>query len=231
MEREGGGEGEGEGVEQQLRQRNTELLRGQDHLNRRCKVLQAQNKALERSDRKLKEDVVRLSMQVTKLRGAQEKYRDVQATLAQHESSIAKLTRERDRLREKTKAQSARILELEAATKGLAKTQEANLSLQQRVDYLSGKDLAARSAADLNDLLTHFSDGLARVSATLTSTLERERKAMAERRNCKICFDREIQVLLLPCSHYVACEACSRECSRCPICRRPVSERRGVFTS
>ncbi|XP_015612541.1 uncharacterized protein [Oryza sativa Japonica Group] len=36
---------------------------------------------------------------------------------------------------------------------------------------------------------------------------------------CRICFERDICIVLLPCRHYVLCEACSDKCRSCPICR------------
>uniref|UniRef100_A0A0E0ES32 RING-type domain-containing protein n=1 Tax=Oryza meridionalis TaxID=40149 RepID=A0A0E0ES32_9ORYZ len=36
---------------------------------------------------------------------------------------------------------------------------------------------------------------------------------------CRICFERDICIVLLPCRHYVLCEACSDKCQSCPICR------------
>ena len=47
---------------------------------------------------------------VTKLKGAQEKFSDVQATLSKQEQMATKLSRERDRLREKVTAWDARWL-------------------------------------------------------------------------------------------------------------------------
>ncbi|KAL8035236.1 hypothetical protein ABFS82_12G081300 [Erythranthe guttata] len=42
---------------------------------------------------------------------------------------------------------------------------------------------------------------------------------------CRVCFDEHINVVLLPCRHYVLCSTCCVKCKRCPICRVHVEER------
>ena len=47
---------------------------------------------------------------------------------------------------------------------------------------------------------------------------------------CKICFDRPIDVLLMPCKHLVCCQKCGAFSSTCPICRGRVGGRIQVYT-
>ena len=46
---------------------------------------------------------------------------------------------------------------------------------------------------------------------------------------CKICMDRPIEVLLLPCKHLVCCQVCGALSSTCPVCRGPVRENIRVY--
>ncbi|KAL3512290.1 hypothetical protein ACH5RR_025007 [Cinchona calisaya] len=46
---------------------------------------------------------------------------------------------------------------------------------------------------------------------------------------CRICFEGEISVVLLPCRHRVLCSACSDKCKKCPICRVAVAEHLPVY--
>ncbi|CAA0825599.1 Transmembrane Fragile-X-F-associated protein [Striga hermonthica] len=46
---------------------------------------------------------------------------------------------------------------------------------------------------------------------------------------CRVCFDEHINVVLLPCRHYVLCSSCCEKCKRCPICRVYVEERLLVY--
>ncbi|KAM3328318.1 hypothetical protein P3S68_033010 [Capsicum galapagoense] len=36
---------------------------------------------------------------------------------------------------------------------------------------------------------------------------------------CRICFEEQINVILLPCRHHVLCSTCCDKCKKCPICR------------
>lgn len=46
---------------------------------------------------------------------------------------------------------------------------------------------------------------------------------------CRICFEGEISMVLLPCRHRVLCSVCSEKCKRCPICRVSIEERLPVY--
>ena len=48
---------------------------------------------------------------------------------------------------------------------------------------------------------------------------------------CRICFDRPVDVLLLPCKHLVMCSSCAAMSNRtCPLCRERISETLRVYT-
>ncbi|KAL7618518.1 hypothetical protein Lser_V15G00621 [Lactuca serriola] len=42
---------------------------------------------------------------------------------------------------------------------------------------------------------------------------------------CRVCFEREISIVLLPCRHWVLCSVCSEKCKKCPICRVNIEDR------
>eukprot|EP00850_Spirogloea_muscicola_P010974 SM000066S20449 [mRNA] locus=s66:443498:445580:+ [translate_table: standard] len=50
-----------------------------------------------------------------------------------------------------------------------------------------------------------------------------------ERLLCRICFERDIAVVVMPCRHRVLCSGCASKCKQCPICRGPIDERMVVF--
>lgn len=39
---------------------------------------------------------------------------------------------------------------------------------------------------------------------------------------CRVCYDRPINVVLVPCGHFDVCASCAERCKDCPICRRPI---------
>ncbi|KAH1139237.1 hypothetical protein AAZX31_10G193500 [Glycine max] len=46
---------------------------------------------------------------------------------------------------------------------------------------------------------------------------------------CRICFEEQINVVLLPCRHHILCSTCCEKCKRCPVCRGPIEERMPVY--
>nr|VDC63754.1 unnamed protein product [Brassica rapa] len=46
---------------------------------------------------------------------------------------------------------------------------------------------------------------------------------------CRVCFEKEISLVLLPCRHRVLCRICSDKCTKCPICRIAIEERLPVY--
>ncbi|KAL1803324.1 hypothetical protein ACET3Z_031971 [Daucus carota] len=42
---------------------------------------------------------------------------------------------------------------------------------------------------------------------------------------CQVCFEEQINVVLLPCRHRILCRSCCQRCKRCPICRIYIAQR------
>ena len=62
-------------------------------------------------------------------------------------------------------------------------------------------------------------------------TPEGERSTPSSSMDCKVCFDRQIDVLFIPCKHLVCCSTCAAAAlsKTCPVCRGHVSETLRVF--
>jgi len=48
---------------------------------------------------------------------------------------------------------------------------------------------------------------------------------------CKICFDNEINTVLLDCGHQCCCTTCATQLSDCPICRQPIARIVTTYTA
>jgi hypothetical protein len=46
-----------------------------------------------------------------------------------------------------------------------------------------------------------------------------ENRRLMEARKCKVCMDREVDTVFLPCGHLVACQECAPKLKNCRICR------------
>ncbi|XP_047208646.1 E3 ubiquitin-protein ligase XIAP [Girardinichthys multiradiatus] len=54
--------------------------------------------------------------------------------------------------------------------------------------------------------------------------LEKLRKLQMEKQ-CKICMDRDISIVFLPCGHLVSCKQCSESLIKCPICCGAITQK------
>lgn len=55
--------------------------------------------------------------------------------------------------------------------------------------------------------------------------------AAAEDDSCKICFEHQIDCVLLNCAHMCVCFACSGGIKQCPVCRQPIEKTMKIFKS
>ncbi len=54
--------------------------------------------------------------------------------------------------------------------------------------------------------------------------LEKLQKLQREKQ-CKICMDRDIAIVLIPCGHLVTCQECSVTLTKCPICCGSITQK------
>lgn len=58
-----------------------------------------------------------------------------------------------------------------------------------------------------------------------------EQLRLQEERMCKVCMDREVSVVFVPCGHLVTCGECASNLRLCPICRAVIRESVRTFMS
>lgn len=46
---------------------------------------------------------------------------------------------------------------------------------------------------------------------------------------CKICMDAKIDTVLIPCGHWVCCNACGQNIDKCPLCRSDITLQQRVY--
>ncbi|XP_018594587.2 baculoviral IAP repeat-containing protein 7-A-like [Scleropages formosus] len=51
---------------------------------------------------------------------------------------------------------------------------------------------------------------------------EQQLRQLQEERTCKVCLDRAVCIVFIPCGHLVACADCAASLQHCPICRAVV---------
>ncbi|CAN8191350.1 unnamed protein product [Coccothraustes coccothraustes] len=60
---------------------------------------------------------------------------------------------------------------------------------------------------------------------------EEQLRRLQEERMCKVCMDRDVSVVFVPCGHLVACEECALNLRQCPICRAVIQGSVRAFMS
>ena len=62
-------------------------------------------------------------------------------------------------------------------------------------------------------------------------TLEERLRQLQEERTCKVCMDKDVSILLVPCGHLVVCSECAPNLRHCPICRGAIRDSMKAFLS
>ncbi|XP_047365304.1 baculoviral IAP repeat-containing protein 7-like isoform X2 [Vespa velutina] len=71
----------------------------------------------------------------------------------------------------------------------------------------------------------------ANTNSEVSDSLAEENRRLKEARLCKICMDREIAVVFLPCGHLATCVHCAPSLTYCPICRQEIRATVRTFLS
>ncbi|XP_025019426.1 E3 ubiquitin-protein ligase XIAP [Python bivittatus] len=58
---------------------------------------------------------------------------------------------------------------------------------------------------------------------------EEKLKRLEEEKICKICMDKPISVVLIPCGHLLACQDCADAVEKCPWCCKVIAHRQKIF--
>ncbi|KAM8834749.1 baculoviral IAP repeat-containing protein 2 [Synchiropus picturatus] len=102
--------------------------------------------------------------------------------------------------------QTARLIEL-VLSKGNAAAEVFRSWIQKNDVHLlrelmAQSNEAASPSQDLSDL-----------------PMEEQLRRLQEERTCKVCMDKEVNIVFIPCGHLVVCKECAPSLRKCPICR------------
>lgn len=98
--------------------------------------------------------------------------------------------------------------------------------LQQKgQDFINDVHLKKINVHSTNRALPQ--DGLSPHSESATN-VEEQLKKLKEEKACKICWDRDVCIVFLPCGHIATCKECS-SVKTCPICCSKILERVRIY--
>ncbi|XP_042321080.1 baculoviral IAP repeat-containing protein 7 [Sceloporus undulatus] len=64
-----------------------------------------------------------------------------------------------------------------------------------------------------------------------TLSVEEKLRRLQEERMCKVCMDKDVSIVLVPCGHLVVCSECAPNLRHCPICRGVIRDSMKAFLS
>lgn len=82
---------------------------------------------------------------------------------------------------------------------------------------------------DLAEEVWRLQAALGEQSEITKCTKQEYERLQTEKVLCRICYEGEICMVLLPCRHRTLCKSCADKCKKCPICRVPIEERMPVY--
>ncbi|NXY85673.1 BIR7B protein, partial [Alcedo cyanopectus] len=80
--------------------------------------------------------------------------------------------------------------------------------------------LQSRGREFVSSVQETFSSTLLSLEAGMST--EEQLRRLQEERMCKVCMDRDVSVVFVPCGHLVACGECALNLRLCPICRAAI---------
>nr|XP_035121071.1 baculoviral IAP repeat-containing protein 3 isoform X1 [Callithrix jacchus]XP_035121072.1 baculoviral IAP repeat-containing protein 3 isoform X1 [Callithrix jacchus]XP_054097742.1 baculoviral IAP repeat-containing protein 3 isoform X1 [Callithrix jacchus] len=62
-------------------------------------------------------------------------------------------------------------------------------------------------------------------------SVEEQLRRLQEERTCKVCMEKEVSIVFIPCGHLVVCQDCAPSLRKCPICRSTIKGTVRTFLS
>ena len=114
------------------------------------------------------------------------------------------------------------------------KKQDLNANQNITLDRNSKLEGKIQNGSESNSELKFKSQGyndFLKIAEDQNSKLEKEIQNMKESRLCKICLDREVSQVFLPCGHSICCNKCVIGIKICPICRENIRKSQTIYFS
>eukprot|EP01008_Symbiontida_sp_HLA12_P001199 NODE_2274_length_494_cov_238.714286_g2257_i0.p1 GENE.NODE_2274_length_494_cov_238.714286_g2257_i0~~NODE_2274_length_494_cov_238.714286_g2257_i0.p1 ORF type:complete len:151 (-),score=26.42 NODE_2274_length_494_cov_238.714286_g2257_i0:41-457(-) len=124
------------------------------------------------------------------------------------------------------RAERAQTVELDSAQSKTAELRKQGMSMGFSLEQI---DIVLQTHPDIDDansLVTHL---LALPSAPEQFSSPLNTTAGDDFDLCKVCFERQSNVLFTPCSHLGFCQQCSKAMTECPVCRSPIDQKLPVY--
>uniref|UniRef100_A0A4W6D8Q0 Baculoviral IAP repeat containing 2 n=1 Tax=Lates calcarifer TaxID=8187 RepID=A0A4W6D8Q0_LATCA len=128
--------------------------------------------------------------------------------------------------------QAALIQRLKSVEPVLEHLREQNVLSAEEYSSLQAQTTAQQQTAKLIELVLTKGNAAAEVFRNwiqkndvhllrdlMDLPMEEQLRRLQEERTCKVCMDKEVNIVFIPCGHLVVCKECAPSLRKCPICR------------
>lgn len=137
------------------------------------------------------------------------------------------LTRSRNEISDSDSSELTTSLNYIEGTHSNGNVEECRDIVQEEHSVCLTKKESCTTASDKNNI----PDKKANLNFKEATSLEEENRKLREARLCKICMDREVAIVFLPCGHLASCVYCAISLTYCPMCRQEIKATVRTFLS
>ncbi|XP_075040472.1 E3 ubiquitin-protein ligase XIAP isoform X2 [Mixophyes fleayi] len=83
----------------------------------------------------------------------------------------------------------------------------------------------------ISDLLNSQTENGDAKHIEIENSIEEKLRKLEEEKICKVCMDKAVSIVFIPCGHLVACSDCAEVLDKCPICCTIIQRRQKIFMS
>ena len=108
-----------------------------------------------------------------------------------------------------------------------------NKILEKEIQHLKDTQIEPLEVKNKNleEEIQNLNEALVKPLEVKNKGLEKEIQHLKEAQVCKICIDKKINTVLLPCGHLVSCNECAYSLNKCPMCRKLINSKSRIYMS
>lgn len=138
---------------------------------------------------------------------------------------VSKLQRKLASAKEERAEMAAQVEEYREQAEHLRKRDEERAKeLNKFKGNFSPRDYTVEELIHLEGTLEEGKKKVSEVRVALQVSAEEKKK-----KECVLCFDEQKDTVFIPCGHLACCRSCSKQVSKCPICRKAITHTVPVY--
>jgi len=151
------------------------------------------------------------------------------------------LKKETEKLKQTTTTSDSDKLTISNLQKGMGDSQKKIQEFEKQLKELQKKnrllegsftnaDMTTIDLQTVEEILSKVQRACAQLSQKKDEILKEMIKGSHSSESCcKICLDKESNIVFRPCNHLCCCKECSVQVTKCPICRKSVLQKEAIF--